>query len=56
MKNKCSIQHISIENFIPSQALVRAAAESFNQVDEWVKYSKVLSWVEIIFQPQHYYV
>ena len=40
MKNKCSIKHISIDNFIPSNALVRAAAESFNQVDDWVKYSK----------------
>ena len=34
MKNKCTIQHTSIENFIPSQALARAAAESFNQVDD----------------------
>ena len=40
MKNKCSIQHISIDNFIPSEALVRAAAESFNEVDDWVKYSE----------------
>ena len=40
MKNKCSIPHISIDNFIPSDALVRAAAESFNQVEDWVKYTK----------------
>ena len=40
MKNKCSIQHISIDNFIPSEALVRAAAESFNEINDWVKYSK----------------
>tara|TARA_R100000805_G_C3615227_1_gene116597 strand:- start:1107 stop:1757 length:651 start_codon:yes stop_codon:yes gene_type:complete len=38
--NQCTIPHLSIDNFIPSEALVRAAAESFNQVDEWVKYSK----------------
>ena len=37
--NKCTIQHISIDNFIPSKALVRAAAESFNQVEDWVKYN-----------------
>tara|TARA_B100000287_G_scaffold256828_1_gene241448 strand:+ start:138 stop:788 length:651 start_codon:yes stop_codon:yes gene_type:complete len=30
---------ISIDNFIPSEALVRAASESFNDVDDWVKYS-----------------
>ena len=40
MKNKCSIKHISIDNFIPSEALARAAAESFNEVDDWVKYTK----------------
>jgi len=37
--SKCTIQHISIDNFIPSKALVRAAAESFNQVEDWVKYN-----------------
>ena len=37
--NKCTIQHISIDNFIPSKALVREAAESFNQVEDWVKYN-----------------
>jgi len=31
---------ISIENFIPSNALVRAASESFNQIEDWVKYGK----------------
>jgi len=29
---------ISIDDFIPSLALVRAAEESFNFVDDWVKY------------------
>ena len=38
--NQCTIPHLSIDNFIPSEALVRAAAESFNQIDDWVKYSK----------------
>jgi hypothetical protein len=37
--SKCTIQHISIDNFIPSKALARAAAESFNQVQDWVKYN-----------------
>ena len=36
--SKCKIQHTSIENFIPSRALARAAAESFNQDMDWVKY------------------
>ena len=40
MKNKCLIPHVSIDNFIPSGGLVRAAAESFNQVDDWVKYDE----------------
>ena len=40
MKNKCSIPHLSIPDFIPNESLVRAAGESFNQVDDWVKYSK----------------
>ena len=30
--------HISIDNFIPSEAMVRAASESFNDVDDWVRY------------------
>ena len=32
--------HISIDNFIPSEAMVRAAAESFELMDNdnWVKY------------------
>ena len=38
--SKCKIKHTSIKNFIPSEDLVRAAAESFNEVDDWVKYSK----------------
>ena len=37
--NKCTIPHLSIENFIPSEGLVRAAAESFNQVEDWVRYN-----------------
>ena len=36
---KCTIPHLSIENFIPSEGLVRAAAESFNQVEDWVRYN-----------------
>ena len=40
IKHDFSIPAISIDNFIPSEALVRAAAESFNQIDDWVKYSK----------------
>ena len=39
-KYNFSIPTISIDNFIPSDALVRAAAESFEQIDDWVKYSK----------------
>jgi hypothetical protein len=39
-KYNFSIPAISIDDFIPSDALVRAAAESFEQVDDWVKYSK----------------
>ena len=31
---------ISIDDFIPSEAIVRAAAESFKSVNEWVSYSK----------------
>jgi hypothetical protein len=31
--------HLFIDNFIPSAALVRAAAESFNNVDDWVEYN-----------------
>jgi|TARA_Y100000034_G_C6756251_1_gene336520 hypothetical protein len=30
---------ISIDDFIPSEAIVRAAAESFNDVNDWVSYS-----------------
>lgn len=30
--------HLYIDNFIPSKALVRAAAESFKDIDTWVKY------------------
>ena len=30
--------HMSIENFIPNSSLVRAAAESFDDVTDWVKY------------------
>jgi len=30
--------HMSIDNFIPSEAMVRAASESFCDVDNWVKY------------------
>ena len=30
---------VSIDNFIPSEAMVRAAAESFNDVKDWVSYS-----------------
>ena len=37
--NKCTIPHLSIENFIPSKGLARAAAESFNQVEDWVRYN-----------------
>tara|TARA_R100001377_G_scaffold75574_1_gene52184 strand:+ start:13565 stop:14215 length:651 start_codon:yes stop_codon:yes gene_type:complete len=40
INNNFQIPYLSIDNFIPSEALVRAAAESFNQVDDWVKYSK----------------
>ena len=29
---------VSIDNFIPSEAMVRAAAESFNDIDDWVRY------------------
>ena len=29
---------ISIDDFIPSEAMVRAASESFDDVDDWVKY------------------
>ena len=29
---------ISIENFLPSKAMARAAAESFNRVEDWVRY------------------
>ena len=40
MKNK-PYPHTSIENFIPSTSIVRAASESFDNVDDdkWVKYS-----------------
>jgi len=38
MHNKCKIQHRSIPNFIPSEALARAAAESFNTDIDWVRY------------------
>ena len=30
--------HISIDNFIPFPSLVRAAAESFDDVEDWVRY------------------
>jgi len=36
--NKCRIPHLSIDNFIPSEALVRAAANSFDYGMDWVKY------------------
>ena len=36
---KCKIQHTSIDNFIPSRALARAASESFNEEMDWVKYT-----------------
>lgn len=36
--SNCKIQHLSIDNFIPSEALVKAAAESFNEDIDWVKY------------------
>ena len=39
-KHNFSIPAISIDNFIPSNSLVRAASESFNTIDDWVKYSK----------------
>ena len=29
---------ILMENFYPNISLLRAAAESFNQMDDWVKY------------------
>lgn len=31
---------VSIEDFIPSRSLVLAAAESFNQIDDWVRYGE----------------
>jgi hypothetical protein len=31
--------HLSIDNFIPSKAMVRAAAESFNSINDWVEYN-----------------
>lgn len=36
--NKCKIPHLSIDDFIPSDALVRAAANSFHHDIDWVKY------------------
>ena len=29
---------ISIDDFIPSEAMVRAASRSFDDIDNWVKY------------------
>ncbi len=40
IKHDFTIPAISIDNFIPSHALVRSAAESYNQIDDWVKYDK----------------
>jgi len=40
IKHNFTIPAISIDNFIPSDSLVRAAAESFNEVGDWVKYGK----------------
>ena len=37
MKEK-PFPHISIPNFVENEALVRAAAESFEQLDSWVEY------------------
>ena len=42
-KHNFSIPAVSIDNFIPSNSLVRAASESFNTINDWVKYDKVLS-------------
>jgi hypothetical protein len=39
-KYNFSIPALSIDNFIPSDSLVRAAAESFNEVEGWVEYKK----------------
>mgnify|MGYP003657336921 FL=1 len=36
---KCKVEHVSIDNFIPSRALARAASESFDQDLDWVKYT-----------------
>ena len=30
--------HVSIDNFIPNSSLVRAASESFDDVEDWVRY------------------
>ena len=30
---------IQIDDFIPSESIVRAASESFNDIDDWVKYN-----------------
>ena len=40
IKHNFTIPAISIDNFIPSNSLVRAASESFNTIDDWVKYGK----------------
>lgn len=37
MKEK-PFPHISIPNFVENEALVRAAGESFEQLQNWVKY------------------
>ena len=40
IKHNFTIPSISLDNFIPSNSLVRAASESFNTIDDWVKYGK----------------
>ena len=42
MINRDPFPHISIDNYIPSEALVRAAATSFDVVpdEDWVKYGE----------------
>ena len=39
-KHNFTIPAISIDDFIPSDALVRGASESFNHIDDWVKYDE----------------
>ena len=40
-----------IDDFIPSESIVRAAAESFNNIDEktWVRYAKEDGQVQMCF-------